>query len=234
MNFYYKEYSTDRPEDNSRESLVDFGLAQIKKLLEYFNIEISMEQIAPLEKMLHLSRIPKETVILKQGDIEKEVNFLLCGNVMYVHKTEDSSNVINLLTAGNIISNIPSILNNRVSEHAVISTNQCAYLSLSKDNLEKLMTSPCGETISLLFTKMMATAIYHQGQYNKMLYLSSAEKIKCLEINYPQVFDLFRLTDIAAFAGMTLETLSRTRKKMGTVDVEPCYNIFASKELAEK
>jgi CRP-like cAMP-binding protein len=233
MNFYYKEYSTDKPEDNSRGTLIEFGLSQLKKLLEYFGIDITLQQIHPISNLLNLTRVPKDTVILKQGDIENEVNFLLCGNVMYVHKTEETSNVINLLASGNIISSIPSILNGQAADYSVISTSQCAYLSLSKEHLDNLLESPCGEKISLLFTKMMATSIYHQNQYNKMLYLPSAEKIRCLEINYPQVFDLFRLTDVAAFAGMTLETLSRTRKKMSSVDVEPCFSIFAKKQLSE-
>jgi len=55
--------------------------------------------------------------------------------------------------------------------------------------------------------------LQNQNKNKALLYLNSKEKIIFLMNEFPGIFDKFKMKDIASFASIKIETLSRARKE---------------------
>ena len=161
------------------------------------------------QKLLEIKSVDKGTYLFREGELCSKVSIVVSGGVK-IASTHYSGNevIFNILESGDIFGNNLIFSDNPIYKGDVITVKDSTIVSISKDNLTKILQSNKEFLIAYLnvqsnFGKRLNSTI-------KMLSMSSAEDRFMFylhenkdEINYRSV------TELADILNLKRETLSR-------------------------
>ena len=184
-------------------------------ILKSINRHITLDkgEVSYFISLLKEKKVPKKDMILKQGQVCKEISFVQTGilRAFYSDKAGKESTIMFPISDWWItdmycfINQQPAILNIEAIEDSVL-------LQLQKEDLDKLyMKVPKFERF---FRILMQNAyIREQLRVVETLSLSAEERYNIFLNKYPQVVKQVKQKQIASYLGITPEFLSMMKKK---------------------
>ncbi|HQW12863.1 MAG TPA: Crp/Fnr family transcriptional regulator [Saprospiraceae bacterium] len=213
MNYYNIRYSDETCGGKSDIVWREFGIQQLANLYKYFGFVISDELIPLIVNNVEYKVIPKNENIIKEGEMCDLLFFLISGTVKQHVLIQGNRQVVHLLDEGNLFSSVNSFFINEPSEISATTCEKCRFLIIRKDNYQKIINSVYKSDMERFTRQVLVFMLQNQNKNKALLYLNSKEKIIFLMNEFPGIFDKFKMKDIASFASIKIETLSRARKE---------------------
>ncbi|MBW4575688.1 MAG: Crp/Fnr family transcriptional regulator [Aphanothece sp. CMT-3BRIN-NPC111] len=183
-----------------------------QKIFDALNqfVMLSLEYQEELIKFVVLQEFPKDTILLKVGEVSNYLHFLAEGSVRAIYY-QDSKEVTSWFGfEGDFITSFYSFVSRKPSPESIILISDCKLLSISYKNLQFLYDK------DLVWNKLgrLITEHYYVEYRERILSLqsmSAAERYDELIKKHPNILDKVKLGHLASYLGITQETLSRLR-----------------------
>lgn len=155
--------------------------------------------------------IKKGQLLLKQGVICNFIGIVIEGLFKIYHELDGKEMSIGLRYEG-FITEYSSFITQLPSEVNIVAFSDCKIIYLSKEEIEtffsfNMETQKFGRSIA------ENQMVMNQNMLFSILYDTAEQRYNKLIKQYPKLFQLFPLKDIANCIGITPETLSRIRTK---------------------
>ena len=184
-------------------------------------IEIISNQYSPLtsECKSELSDnakilvLEKGTTLVRERQYSDKIFFIIngCARAYYLKDGKDISDWFAF--ENDFISSINSFFLNIPSPHFIELLEDSVLLEISRENVVKLEdTYRDFERLSKVIA--IKTMLSHQERISSMQFHSAEQKYKNILSIHPNITQRIPLTHIASYIGITLETLSRIRKRL--------------------
>lgn len=187
-------------------------------------IEIISNQYSVLtaECKLELSRnskflvLEKGKTLVREGQYSDKIYFIVkgCARAYYLKDGKDISDWFAF--ENDFISSINSFFRNVPSPHFIELLEDSVLLEISREDIEKLENMyPDFERLSKVV--IITTMLKQQERISSLLFHSAEEKYENILSTHPNIIQRVPLTHLASFIGITLETLSRIRKRLSRI-----------------
>lgn len=161
-----------------------------------------------------LCKYGKGEEFVSVGRIARYIGYVKFGTLKYVvYDERGREHVCGFSSEGEFVADWPFALRNEKARLAIIANSTCEiYRFPVKKIVERMKTDT---DLSELVAKSTELIFYQTYDRYIALYSQSPEKrYSNLIDNYPDLFELFSLKDIASFLNITPTYLSRIRKKL--------------------
>ena len=179
----------------------------ISKVYSKLSKECQLE-LAGRAKLLQL---PKETILVKEGQYSDKTFFIIkgCARAYYLKDGKDISDWFAF--ENEFISSINSFFLHIPSPHYLEVLEDTVLVEISRAETDKLSDKyrEFERLTKIIITKTM---LQQQERIASMQFYSAEQKYNNLLSIYPTITQRVPLTHIASYIGITLETLSRIRK----------------------
>ncbi|WP_443939226.1 Crp/Fnr family transcriptional regulator [Pedobacter sp. MW01-1-1] len=181
---------------------------------EYFEsiVPVSNEDVEFLSKMVK-RKFPKNSNILKQGNIEGYLSFIEKGSIRFHILTEEKDNTFAFGLEGSFVSAYDSFLNQSPCEYSVTSITETILWSIKYADLQDLYnTTAMGDRIG----RMASEGLFKTNMKKIISLLNESAEDRYLKLmrEEPQLLQTIPLKYIASYIGVTPEALSRIRKRI--------------------
>lgn len=183
-----------------------------EKLFRAFNqvVPLNSQQWEDLRRVTYPLELPKDAFLLKQGEVSKDLHFIVEGVVRAVQYSNGKEVIPWLGFEGDIINAHYSFTSRQPSLQSIILISDCKFLSVTYESLQYLYSK---DSIWQHLSRCFIESYYIdlQERLISFLSLSADERYQQLLEKYPDIEDRVKLGHIASYLGMTQETLSRVR-----------------------
>lgn len=190
-----------------------------KKAIEIISNQYSLLTSECKSELLNNSKIlvlEKGTTLIKEGQYSDKTFFIVngCARAFYLKEGKDISDWFAF--EHDFISSINSFFLNIPSPHFIELLEDSVLLEISRENVEKLAnTYRDFERLSKVI--VIKTMLMQQERISSMQFHSAEQKYKNVLSIHPNISQRIPLTHIASYIGITLETLSRIRKRLSRI-----------------
>lgn len=183
----------------------------MRNYLKTFNI-LTNDEIDLFEKKVVSRKINKGEFFIKEGNISKEVGFVVSGLFRSFYHSSSSEEVTYCFTFSNsFVSAYSSFLSQNKTAENIQALTDIELLTISRDEILKLEQS--GTNWLKLF-KFIAEQEYIKME--KRIFLlqkeTAEQRYRDLLINQPELLQLIPLNFLSSYLGITQRHLSRIRK----------------------
>lgn len=159
--------------------------------------------------------------VIEAGQIVTEVHFLLSGIARYYYLTPDGKEFNkSFARCGQVLSSVSSLVTGAPSPFFIQALEPCECLSIEYADMTALCDS-YREWESLVRRLLEQLVIKKERREADFLLLSAAERYKKYLIEFSDVADRIPHYHVASYLGITDVALSRIRKRLGLVHVNP-------------
>ncbi|MBC8046271.1 MAG: Crp/Fnr family transcriptional regulator [Fimbriimonadaceae bacterium] len=174
---------------------------------------------APLEAWKEFANLcevvpfKKNDIIKSTGQTEKYGYFILSGSGGVFVWKENNYVCLDIMYENTFFADYMSLITNQSTPLETIALENSEMLRISKDNIDKLKDTPVGK---ILFLISAESSFVEKQQQQIDLLLKTAEQryIELLE-KQPNLVQRTPQKHIASYLGITTQSLSRIRKKIG-------------------
>ncbi|MBK6266077.1 Crp/Fnr family transcriptional regulator [Marivirga sp. S37H4] len=181
-------------------------------------IESISEQYSPLTdncrsdlcNLLRIQTIPKNTVLVKEGQFANKTYFIVKG-CLRAYYLKEGKDITDWLAFDNeFINSINSYFLEVPSPHFIETLESTKLIEFCKKDVETLLDKypDFDRLLRIAVTKVM---LQLQQRIVSIQFETAIQKYESLLIQRPDITARVPLTHIASFLGITLETLSRIR-----------------------
>ena len=152
-------------------------------------------------------------MLVREGQYADKTFFIVkgCARAYYLKDGKDISDWFAF--ENDFISSINSFFLNVPSPHFIELLEDSVLLEIARENVEKLSdTYRDFERLSKIV--VIKTMLKQQERISSMQFHSAEQKYKTILSIHPNISQRIPLTHIASYLGITLETLSRIRKRL--------------------
>lgn len=179
-------------------------------------VPLTAEEQELVKQYLTPKRLRKKQYLLQEGDVCKAIAFVEKG-MMRAYSVDDAGTerIIQFAPEGWTISDLYSFLTSEPATYNIDALEDSELVLINKTAHEELLRKlPKYET----YTRLQITGAYvaMQKRLTSIISLPVDERYSNLVATYPDIVQRVPQHMIAAFMGLTPETLSRVRKKMTT------------------
>lgn len=151
---------------------------------------------------------------LKQGEAFNQYGFVLQGSLrVFVECHNGNQHLINVLTEGNGVYDAQSIVTQTSAQFNIEALEDCRMLCISKQHLQ-LLTAKYPALNRMLEMYIEDDLIRFRQRMHQRLSLPATDRLNVFMQAQPKGMQRFSQITIAAYLGVTPETLSRIRRKM--------------------
>lgn len=159
--------------------------------------------------------------VIEAGDIVTELHFLLTGIARYYYLTPDGKEFNkSFARCGQTLSSVSSLVTGTPSPFFIQALEPCECLSIRYADLTSLCER-CGEWEGLCRRLLEQLVIKKERREADFLLLSAAERYKKYLLEFADIADRIPHYHVASYLGITDVALSRIRKRLGLVQVNP-------------
>ncbi|WP_111893033.1 Crp/Fnr family transcriptional regulator [Acinetobacter sp. MB5] len=169
--------------------------------------QLEIEQLRHSAKQIEL---PTRHILLRQGEVAKEIFFVregICHAVYLTDKGKEFSK--QFYWESDWIIGFESLINQQPSPYQLESLTQCSILSLPIETLRTWRTQKHSIYLKLLETQLM----YKENKERFMLIYTPEERYELFCQQYPNLLERLNDYQIAAYLGITSISLSRIKKR---------------------
>lgn len=178
---------------------------------------LSPGAISFLKKSATACVVSKKKLILKEGSLCNYVYFIKKGAVRGYIKEAGKDITTWITVEGELVTSIPGLDVHAPSNENMQAIENCVLLALSYDDLHQLYQR--FPEFNITIRKLLQRYYADAERRAFIARLTNAEnKYKHFLVRYSNLANRIPLKYIASFLGITLETLSRVRKKMSIQD----------------
>ncbi|AUP80921.1 Crp/Fnr family transcriptional regulator [Flavivirga eckloniae] len=183
----------------------------MRDYLKAFNI-LTDEEIDTFEKKVVLKKINKGDFFIKEGQVSKEVGFVISGLFRSFYHSSSSEEVTYCFIFSNsFVSAYSSFLSQEKTAENIQALTNIELLTISKDEILKLEKSSANW---LRLFKFIAEQEYIKME--KRIFLlqreTAEQRYRDLLNNQPKLLQLIPLNFLSSYLGITQRHLSRIRK----------------------
>lgn len=163
-----------------------------------------------LKKLVKPQDLPKDSVLLKSGEVSNYLHFLLQGSVRAIYYSDSKEITAWFGFEGDFINSFYSFVSRKPSPESIVVISDCKLLSISYQTLQSLYEK------DLVWNKLGRLIIeqYYAEYRERILSLqsmSAAERYDQILQERPDILEKVKLGHLASYLGITQETLSRLR-----------------------
>lgn len=190
-----------------------------KKAIEIISNQYSLltsECKFDLTKKSKLLVLEKGTILVKEGQYSDKTFFIVkgCARAYYLKDGKDISDWFAF--ENEFISSINSFFLNIPSPHFIELIEDSVFLEISRENAENLADEHRDfERLSKVV--VIKTMLKQQERIASMQFHTAEQKYKNILSIQPNITQRIPLTHIASYINITLETLSRIRKRLSRI-----------------
>lgn len=190
-----------------------------KKAIEIISIQYSLLTSKCKSELSNNSKIlvlEKGTTLIREGQYSDKTFFIIngCARAFYLKDGKDISDWFAF--ENDFISSINSFFLNIPSPHFIELLEDSVLLEISRENVEKMAdTYRDFERLSKVI--VIKTMLMQQERISSMQFHSAEQKYENVLSIHPNISQRIPLTHIASYIGITLETLSRIRKRLSRI-----------------
>ncbi len=186
----------------------------MKNIIDKINqtYPISSEALQALQSKLRVKYYPKNTYLVKSGEINRYVYFIEEGvtRSIFHHNGEDTTTWFS--QEGDITFGMDSLYYNQPSIESVETLTHCAIYTISIEDLNSLYQvyidiANWGRILHQDVNKELSHLFVEKLQ------LSPIDRYRMFNQRYPGLINRVKLKYVAAFLGISIYTLSRVRAK---------------------
>ncbi len=187
----------------------------IQKLIEYFSSikPISSEERNAIIASASIKTFPKDTILLKEGEIAKDTYFVLNGCIRQYMLIDGVEKTNHFFTEAQWVLSANSLINQIPADHFFSCTEETTLVIGNENDENQLFVQfPRLESIS----RKVVEKIFAEHQLlNTNYYTDSPEQryLRLLETR-PSLFQRVPQYQLASYIGVTPESLSRIRKRI--------------------
>ncbi|MEI6328882.1 MAG: Crp/Fnr family transcriptional regulator [Pseudanabaena sp. ELA645] len=171
---------------------------------------LTLKQQEEICKMFEFQDLPRDTILLKVGEVCNHTHFIVEGAARSSYKKDNKEFVTWLGFEGEFVHSAQSFLLREPSLESIVLISDCKLLSLGYSNLELLYEKdPIWNKVGRLLYELHYITL--QARLNSHLSMSAAERYDQIYLRHPDILDRVKLVHLASYLGMTPETLSRLR-----------------------
>lgn len=185
-----------------------------EKLFQAFNhfVPLGSRERDELRRVTYSLELPKESVLLEQGQISNHLHFIVEGVVRAVHYKNEKEVIPWFGFEGDIVNSHLSFTRRQPSVESIVLISDCKFLSITYESLQYLYSKDLvWQSLSRSFIERYYIDV--QDRLMSFLSLSAYERYEQLLQNHPDIEDKVNLGHIASYLGIRPETLSNLRKK---------------------
>jgi CRP-like cAMP-binding protein len=171
---------------------------------------LSSKHQEELSKLIKPQELPKDSILLKCGEVSNNLHFLLQGSVRAIYYNDSKEITSWFGFEGDFINSFYSFVSRKPSPESIIVISDCKLLSISYQTLQSLYEK------DLVWNKLGRLIIeqYYAEYRERILSLqsmSAAERYDQILQERPDILEKVKLGHLASYLGITQETLSRLR-----------------------
>lgn len=189
----------------------------IEDLKRFLNalLPIADSEIQELSSICTTTSFRKREHLVSAGEQAREIFFYSSGLIRFFHFNHQGVEITSDFYFGpNIVSSYTSLLTGQPSQVYLQAMADMSFLTIRYDELQSLYDRfPAIERIGRLLAEQVA--IKSEAHLFSLLNFSAEERYLELAKQHPEYIKTIPIQHLASYLGVTRETLSRIRKKVG-------------------
>lgn len=186
------------------------------KLLLYMgsDFHFNSHEIEMIQQYFEPVGYSKNTLLEEAGKIPGHLYYIVSGYLRLFYMDDKGNEVTTHINCPpGFFTSYTHFISQTRSEDNVECITDCNLLRITKENLDKLISSSQSmKDFSIsVFQKSIA---YHENRSKELSVLNAEQRYLKLIENYPDIIQNVPIQHIASFLGMKPESLSRIRKKI--------------------
>ncbi len=186
-------------------------------LIHFLNryTELSNKEIAFVEENILVKQVPKNHVLLEEGQVSTEFYFITKGCVRLYYLTNSEEKTAYFYTENMFVSSYESFTKQVPATHCIATLEETELVVFNVNQVEKFMSfSPKFEMLARMIMEEELSA----NQYIISSFINKNAEGRYLDLlqNKPELIKRIPQHYIATFLGVSPETLSRIRKRIVT------------------
>lgn len=171
---------------------------------------IAWKGFADLCELVHFK---KNELIKRSGETEKYGYFILSGSGGVFVWKENNYVCLDLMYENTFFADYMSLITRQPSPLETLALENSEMLRISDDNVDRLKETPIGKTIFLISAE--SSYVEKQQQQIDLLLKTAEQRYLALLEHQPNLIQRTSQKHIASYLGITTQSLSRIRKKIG-------------------
>lgn len=185
--------------------------ALIERLNEFLPLE--EDEVAILEETIPVKNFPKGTILLDRGMVSQEFFFNIQGCVRMYYTVNGEEKTAFFYTENQFISSYQSFVHQLPANHSLECIEPCTVAVISREVAYQLLEQfPKFESLSRM--AMEEELVTYQEIVASYIILSPEERYIRLLETQPELVTRVSQRTLAAYIGVTPESLSRIRKRI--------------------
>jgi CRP-like cAMP-binding protein len=175
-------------------------------------VALSEQQREDLKRVTTAQELPKDSILLEQGQICNHLHFLVEGAVRYYYHRDDKEITSGFKFEGDFINSFYSFISRKPSKESIILMSDCKLVTISYDSLQYLYSK---DSVWNRLGRLSIESYYIQLEehFFSLQSQTASERYDHLLQQYPDILKRVKLGHLASYLGVTQETLSRIRAK---------------------
>lgn len=158
--------------------------------------------------------VDSRTAITSEGEIEKEIYFVVSGLVRLFYKSKDNDQITAFIFCENMFAScLESFIRQQPSTQSLETLEKSTLLVLTKDKLDALYEQ-VPKTHVIMRKVMEARFVASQQLLSSYILAGPKERYELFALHYPHLVQRVPLYILASFLGITPVSLSRIRKRI--------------------
>jgi CRP/FNR family transcriptional regulator, anaerobic regulatory protein len=168
-------------------------------------------QLNQFTNKLICEKLNKKDFLLRQNQVCNRLSFINSGSLRSFTKTGNTELTINFFTENSWVADLESLLSQKPSANYIEAFEETDILSITLKDIHLLMdTAPCFRMLQKIFADFTVST----AQLASIKTKRPDDRYKELLASNPDWLNRFPQQQIAAYLGITPETLSRVRARL--------------------